>query len=313
MALSLCSTVSANTGELACDVSRGIAKKFLIFNGTINQSDLISDQAVFNKLVANSLLSKNSSEKVFVLNEVQEIARSSEQNTEGSLQLGYKAVIKEGRPAYTAKIFGGADLLKRLRKFNGSTVRILEIDANQKLWAYKSGNDARGFQAKLFFTGNQLATGQNVEGGIIDVSISIISISEYIDNALYADFGNFNIEDITALMDVPLKFVSNVANVHKISIKIPNTTLVSDYNIFDDYGTAIEGLAANFSAKIGATTMAITSITGDAALKLLTVTYDSAVYTAGAGTIVLTGPTPTQLDAADVTGVELIPATYIKP
>ncbi len=315
MALSLCSSSVANTGELACDKSRGVAKKFLIYNGTLNSGDLADAETLFNAIVAKSKLSKSAAEKVFVLNEVQEIANNSEQNVEGTLGLGYKQNLREGRPAYTAKIFGGGDLLKRLRQFNNQTVRILEIDANDVLWAYKSGTNARGFQAKLFFSGNTLATGQNVEEGVINVTISIMSVSEYFDSAQWADFGDYNIEDIVSLIDVPLAFVSNSTNVHQISMKIADSNLVSDYNIFDDYGTTIATLDANFSAtssEDGA--LAITSITANSTLKTLAVTYDNTAYgNISAGTITLTPPTPTQLDAADVTGVELVAVTYTKP
>lgn len=315
MALSLCAASVENTGELACDKSRGVAKKFLIYNGTLNSGDLASTAILFDALVAKSKLSKSAAEKVFVLNEVQEITDSSEQNVEGTLGLGFKQVLREGRPAYVAKIFAGGDLLKRLRQYNNQTVRILEIDANDVCWAYKSGTTARGFQAKLFFSGNRLASGQNVEEGVVTIGISILSTSEYFDSVGWADFGDENIEDIVSLIDVPLAFVSNASNVHQISMKIADSNLVSDYNIYDDYGSIIATLDAQFSAtssEDGALT--ITSVTGNGTLKTLAVTYDNTQYgNIGAGTITLNPPTPTQLDAADVTGVELVAVTYTKP
>ena len=315
MALSLCSTSLENTGELACDKSRGVAKKFLVYNGTLTSGDMADAATLFAAIVAKSKLSKTAAEKVFVLNEVQDVQRNAEQNVTGTLGLGFSQILREGRPAYTAKIFGGADLLKRLRQMNNQTVRVLEIDANDVFWAYKSGTTARGFQAKLFFSGNMLATGQNVEEGVIEVGISIQSTSEYFGSAQWADFGGYNIEDIKALVDVPLAYVSAASNVHQISMKIADSNLVDDYNIFDDFGTVIATLDAQFSAtssEDGALT--ITSITANSTLKTLAVTYDSTQYSAiSAGTITLTPPTPTQLDAADVTNVELVAVTYTKP
>src|SRR5690349_7199970 len=134
MALSLCSSSVNNTGELACDKSRGIGKKFFIFNGSFDSSDYADEEAFFDALVANSKLSKSDSDKVFVLNEVQEISDASESDKEGSLGLGYKTILQEGRPAYRAKFFGGGDLLKRLRTFNNQTVRFIEFDSNNVAW-----------------------------------------------------------------------------------------------------------------------------------------------------------------------------------
>lgn len=316
MALSLCAASVANTGELSCDKSRGVPKKFFVFNGTIPEADYADVDTLFDTLVTDSKLSKDDSNKIFVLNEVQEITDNSESNTEGSLGLGFKTVVREGRPAYTAKIFGGNDLLKRLRTFNNQTVRILEWDANGVLWCTKSGTSAQGFQAKLFFSGGKLASGQNVEEGVITVTISILSVSEYFDNAYWADLTG-NIEDVKALIDVPLAYVSHSTNVHKISAEIAGSNLVEPYNVLTDYGTEIATLDASFSAKSGAgtptTALTITSVTYDSTLELLTVTYDNTEYTAATGNLKLIPPTPAQLDAADVVGIELLSVTYAKP
>jgi hypothetical protein len=317
MSLSLCSSSVANTGELACDKSRGVLKKIMIFNGEVDDSDYVDEETLFDTLVANSKLSKDDSDKLFVINEAQDIADNSESNTEGSLGLGFKAVIREGRPAYTVKIFAGADLLKRLRTFNNQTVRILEYDANGTIWGVESNDKFKGFQAKLFFSGNKIATGQNVEEGVVSMTISILSTSEYFDNAVWADLNEFNIEDIVPLLDCNLAYVSHSTNVHKISMKIAGSNLVSGYSIGPDFGTAIAALSAQFSAKSGAgtpaTALAITSISYDSALECLTVTYDSTAYGTATGNIKLIPPTPTQLDAGDVTGIELLSVTYAKP
>lgn len=317
MALSLCSSSVANTGELACDKSRGVLKKIFIFNGALSSSDYADEETLFNALVANSKLSKDDSDKLFVINEAQEITDSSETNTEATLGLGFKAIIREGRPAYTVKIFAGADLLKRLRRFNNQTVRILEYDANGTIWGVKSGTELKGFQAKLFFTGNKLATGQNVEEGVVTFTISILSTSEYFDNPVWASLSDYNVEDIVPLMDVQMAYLSNSTNVHKITMKIADSNLISDYNIGPDFGTTIATLDANFSALSGAgtpaTALAITSVAYDSALEALTVTYDSTAYSSATGNLKLIPPTPAQLDGADVTGIELLPVTYAKP
>jgi hypothetical protein len=314
MSLSLCSSSVANTGEIACDKSRGVLKKIFIFNGSIASSDYTDEDELFAKLVTNSKLTKSDGNKLFVINEAQNVEDTSEANTEGSLNLGFKTVIREGRPSYKVKIFAGGDLLKRLRTFNNQTVRILEWDANSTLWGTKSGTNFKGFQAKLHFTGNKLATGQNVEEGIVEFTISILSVSEYFDNAYWAALTG-NIEDIVPLIDVTMAYVSNSSNVHQISMKVAGSNLISGYNIYADYMDQIDALT--FTALSGAgtpaTALAITSIVKNATLKTLAVTYDNTAYGTATGNIKLVPPTPATLDAADITGIEILPVTYAKP
>jgi hypothetical protein len=316
MALSLCSASVANTGELACDKSRGVLRKIAIFNGEIAAADYADETTFFNKLIANSKLSKDDSNKLFIINEAQDIADASEANKEGTLNLGFKTTLLEGKPAYNFKVFAGSDLLKRLRTFNNQTVRIIEFDANGVIWGLKSGTKFKGFQAKLFFSGNKIATGQNVEEGVVQVSASILSASEYFDNPVWAETpADASLEDIQALIDVTMSEDSHSSNVWQIAMKIPGSNLIEDYNIYDDYMDAIDALT--FTAGTGTnygTSLAITSVAKNASLKTLAVTFDSTAYTAlpGGTKIKLTGPTPATLDAADVTGIELLPVILTK-
>lgn len=317
MALSLCTSSVANTGELACDKSRGVGKKLFVFNGSVEEADYTTEDELFDKLVTNSKLSKSDSNKIFVINEMQDIVDSSEANKEASLGLGFKATLLEGRPAYTIKMFAGADLLKRLRTYNNQTIRFLEWDANSTLWGTKSGTSFKGFQGKLFFVGNKLATGQNVEEGVVTMTLSVLSTSEYFDNAFWAALTG-NIEDIKPLIDVQLAYVSNVTNVHQISAKISDSNLVSDFNIYDDFGALLATMDVNFSAFSGAgsnptTPLTITSVAVNATLKTLVFTFDATEYTAATGNIRIVAPTPAQLDAGDVTNVEILQVVYAKP
>lgn len=314
MALSLCASSVNNTGEIACDKAKGVLKKLMIFNGTIPAASYVDEATFLAKLVANSKLSKSATDKVFVLNEAQDIVDSSEANKEGSLGLGFKATLQEGKPGYTVKIFAGADLLKRLRTFNNQTIRILEYDANNVAWGTKSGTNFIGYKAKLFFTGGKIATGQNVEEGVVTFTLSILSTSEYLDNSYWMKVDG-NIEDVKALIDVPLAKVSNASNVYKYSMKIAGSNLKGPYNIYADYGALIAALP--FTAGTGTnfgTPLTITSVVVDAALECLTVTYDNTAYTALAvGTqIRLNPPTPAALDAADVVGIELLSVVVVK-
>src|SRR5882724_429092 len=264
MANSLCSLGLQNTGDLSCGPSRGILKKLSIFNGVLDATDYADEATLFNNLVTNSKLSKKDPNKVFILQEAQDIVDNSCANKEGTLGLGFKTTLLEGLPSYTIKIFASADELKRLRAMNNKTVRVFEHDANGLQWGTKSGANYKGFQAKLFFSGNRLATGQNVEEGVVVVTISILSVSEYLDNAYYANLSAFNIEDIKGLLDAQLRKISNASNVYKIAVEILGSNIVGPYNLYDDYSTLLAALS--FTAGTGAnygTSLAITSVALD--------------------------------------------------
>jgi hypothetical protein len=257
---SLCGTSVENTGQQLCDKSKGVLRKLFIFNGTIEAADYVDEDTFLDTLIGYSKLTKTDSNKVFVLPEAQDLALANEANKEGSLNLGFKATILEGRPAYKVKGFAGADLLKRLRKFNNQTIRVLEYDANGVFWGTKSGTAFKGYQARLFFDGGYIATGQNIEEGVTEFTISILSNSEYKDNSYWMETSG-NVEDITPLLDVNLTYISKSSNVYKIGMYIPGSNLIGEYNAYDEIGTAVAALT--FTARTGATygtSLAITSV-----------------------------------------------------
>lgn len=315
MAYSLCGASTSNLGEQGCDKSRGVYNRPLIFNGTIAESDYASQDAFFNKLVANAKLSKTAANKVFPLSEIQDIVNNSEANTEGTLGLGLKVILREGKPVYTIKYKAGSDLLKRIRTFNNQTIRIIEYDANGTFWMTKSGTNAIGFQANIFTTGNQMANGSELTEGIVTTTISVLSTSEYIDNAYWME-STGNINDIAPLLDVNIKYVSNATNVWQYKFEIPGSNIIGAYNIYDESGAALAALASDFSATGNGASLAITSMAVNASLKTIAVTYDSIAFTAlSTGVpVILIPPTITELNAGDVTGVEILtPAATNKP
>lgn len=313
---SLCSQSIANTGEQACDVSKGVLKKLFIFNGAIAQSDYADEETFFNKLVANSLLSKSDSNKIFAIKEAQDLADASQANKEASLNLGFTAVVQEGKPGYKMKVFAGSDLAKRLRALNNQTIRCIEYDSNGTFWGTKIGTDFVGYEAKLFFTGNKIATGQNVEEGVVEVSVSILSASQYFDNSFWMKIGSGNnVEDITSQLDVNLTYISNASNVFKIGIEIPGSNLAGAFNAYDSIGAALAGLT--FTAGTGTnygTALSITTMATDASLKALTVTFDSTAYTAltNGTKIKLSGPGVSVLAGGGVTNTEIMPVILTK-
>lgn len=313
--VSLCGSTSQNTGQILCDVSKGVGKKLFIFNGSIASADYAT-QALFEaKVIANSKLSRTAANKIFPIPEIQDIADSSEANTEGSLGLGFKAIIREGRPVYTLKMFAGSTLAKKLRKYNNQTIRILELDANNRIWGTKQGTAYVGYLAQVFFTGQRLATGQSVEEGVVTCTLSILDISEYNDNSFYQDISN--VSSIVGLLDVDMTEPSaHVSNVYKIQLSVPTSKIGNSVNLYDQLSTLLAS-SALWVAKTGATfstTLAITSVAADLANLAFTVTFDSTAFTAltAGAKIQLSLAAPEVLDAADVTNIESNPIVLTK-
>lgn len=309
MAFSLCGSIGANTGGILCDVSRGITKKLYIFGGTISAAEYADAAALEAALTAASLLSKSDKDKIFPLPEIQDITDKSDTNKEGSLNQGFKTVLLEGKPAYEFKFFGGSTLVKSLRKFNNQTVRILELDSNNRMWGTSSGTNVIGFQAKLFFGGLKAATGQNVEEGVITLSLSILDTSEYYDNAVYLDVSAVNMNNVQALNDATLyEAAAHVSNVYKIGVKVPTSQAGVSINLYDEYADELASatLWEAFTGATYSTALVLTSISKDDTLKAWTVTFDNTAYTAlSAGAkIKVNLKSPALLDVADVTGIE---------
>jgi hypothetical protein len=307
MSFSLCSTTTENTGSILCDVSRGVLNRLFIFNGSIAAADYGDSDDLLAKMVEYSKLSKTATNKIFPLPEAQEIADSSEANKEGSLGLGFKTILLEGKPAYTVKAFAGSTLVKAMRRFNNQTVRLLEYDENGRLWGTVSGTDFVGFQAKIFVTGGKIATGQNVEEGVATITVSFLSTSEYFDAAYYKEITG-SIDDVAGLQPVELSEFSSASNVSKIAITVPTSEIGGSINVYDTFSSEL-AVGSLWNARTGtnyATTLTITGVAVDATNSVWSVTFDSTAFTAlGSGdTIKVYLDSPDLLDAADVTGIE---------
>lgn len=316
MAISLCSTVVANTGAIACDVAPGIPAKMLIYNGSKAKSTISSSADFQAWLETSSKLAKTATEKVFVFPIIQDVADATEANTTGTLNQGFTTVLREGKPAYTFKVFAGQSLVPQLRRFNNTNVRVLILDTNNRVWGVSSGTNFIGAEAKIFIGGLKFATGQGVEEGVATISLSYLSAAELNDAAAYGEITTSS--DILGLLDVTLaQTVAPTSNVYKVGATIPTSEVGGSINLYDTYSTqlASASLWEAFTGATYATTLAITSVAADTVNSGWTVTFDSGAFTAlgSPSNIKLQLKSPATLDAADVTGLESGFVILVKP
>jgi hypothetical protein len=149
------------------------------------------------------------------------------------------------------------------------------------------------------------------------MSISFLDTSEYYDNAVYLDVSGVNMTNVEGLIDATLyEAASHSTNVYKIGVKIPTSQAGVSINLYDEYADelAVTALWAAYTGATYSTSLTITSVAKDAALKAWTVTFDSTAYTAlASGTkIKLNLVSPALLDVGDVPGVEGVAIVVIK-
>lgn len=315
--LSLCGLSNSNTGGVLCDGSRGALKQPYIFNGEIAPGGYIDENTFFALMLANAGLSKNNPNKLFPTAIVEDFTDSSEANREGTLNQGFKMVLVEGRPAYQAKMFADAIQLKAWRKWNNKTIRLLEFDSNNRFWGTKIGDKIKGFQSKIFVTGNRLASTQNVEEGVVTVTVSILNVNEYFDQAVYMPIGDNNIDEIQGLVDMDPYLVSLTANVAIIGWRLPVTQMGRYINAVENFGASLVD-GDLFAAKYGssfATTLTIDSVTQEG--NELEITFDPTEFgTVPAGGLIKVIPVNPEVLAANpnnVRGVELDSIIIKKP
>lgn len=299
MSISLCASSVANTGAIQCDVAPGIPVKFMIWNDSEAIADIEGSQ--FQPFMeAGSKLSKSDAGKIFVFPVIQDITDSSEANKEGTLNQGFKTVLLEGKPAYTFKVFAGQSSVPNLRKFNNQNVRLLILDANNRVWGVKSGTNFVGAQAKIFVGGLKFPTGQNVEDGVVTISVSYLVASELNDDAAFGEIDSA--AAIIGLLDANVTYISSVDNVYKIGVNVPTSEIGQTISLYDQYADEL-ATASLWVLKTGTTTLGITSVAKDDTLGAWTVTTTENTYDFG-DVLKLNLKAPPILDAADVTEIE---------
>lgn len=313
--LSILGETSANTGQILGDASKGIIKNIAIFGGEISAANMADAPTLEAFLAAASLKAKSDSGKLYWLPEVQNIEDRSEQNTTGALNLGVTVILKEGKTGYELKVDGSSEFCKQLRKWNNKTIAVLEYDSNKKLWGRLAGTSLFGYTAKIFTNQPRVASGQNVEEGIVTFTVSFLSSTEYGDQAKAVDLSDVDTSLIKAQNDAPFEFISKASNVHKFSWRIPLGVANKYFDVLEKFATQIGTNDALFEAHTGATYGTALTIDSIAITNgELVVTFDSTEYTALAAStkIRFRAKAPSVLDVAGITDIESVEVITVK-
>jgi hypothetical protein len=307
MATSLCGSAGyKNTGAIACDIERGVPVMMIVGGGTFSTGDYADSTTMDAAIISKLKLSQGNSQKLYPFPVIQGNTDKTEAAKFATLGYGLQIKTVRSKPGYEFDVLAGSTLEKKLMSFDGKNVPVLILDDKKQMWGKKDGAaNFLGAEYQVSVEPRGFGDAQNAKS--TKISISIVDSQDFTENA-YAYVTGLGTSSLTGLKDVTMSKLSNATNVHKIQLKIETAMLGNDLNIYDDYAAAIAALT--FTAFTGATfstSLTITSVAVDAALKALTVTFDSTAYTAlSAGAkIKLVPPTSTVLDTASVTGIEI--------
>lgn len=312
--LSILGRTSANVGYVLGDKTKGVIRNIVIFGDKFSAAQTADTAAIETALVAASLKAKSDAGKLYWLPEVQNFEDRAEQNTTGALNLGPTVMLKEGKPGYEIKVDGNSEFAKEMRKWNNKTVGCFEFDSNRQLWGRQVGTDFYGYSAKIFVNSMRVASGQAPEEGIVTVTISFLSATEYGDSSRCLDLSEVDTGLIKTQVDAEFsETAAHVSEVYTMKWLVDLANMGVGYDIADLYETEIDADAgAAFEAFTGATydtplTITTISVTNG----IMSVTFDSTEFAAlGSGAkIKFNAKAPSVLAAAgihDVEGVAII-------
>ena len=315
--VSLCGTTGGrNTGKINCDVRRGVPKILLIGGGTFEPADYATAEAYEAAVLEKINLPNGDPQKLYPFPEVQNVTNNTEANTTGTTGLGFQMILREGKPAYQLGVIIGSSLEKALRTFNNQILPVYVFDSNRNNWGKVNNSGIQSGVDHLMFTqGKPYSDGSSVDTEYTNIVISALSASDMYDDGAFVST-SFSLTDLEGLLDVELRYLSNVTNVFQIDGVVPTTKLNDTRHIYDTYPTQLadEALWEAFTGTTFSTPLAITSVAGNAATHGYTVTLDTTAYAAlpAASKILLRLVTPALLAAADAPGIEGISVILTK-
>ncbi|HEY4112190.1 hypothetical protein [Puia sp.] len=316
MSLSQCGLVGGNTGGPECDPSKDRPVGLTFGGGTFDAGDYVDGPTFAVEFVSKTKLATGDSEKLFPFPELQGNTDQTEAPKTGSLGYGLKFVLLGAKPAYEFDVVAGSTTEQKLFALDGATVPVYVHGSTGKTWGTRSRTTDifKGFKVLVSIVGKGFDDAQNVKS--TKVTLSFVSSDEFYKTAAYITT-DMTSSDLVGLMDgIAYEPIAHTVNAYKIGVKVLTAALGGDLNVYDSYADElVAGLVTAFTGAAFGTTLAITSFVKDTVNKCWTLTFDNTAYTALAANTkikVFLGPTPADLDAADITGLEILPIIVSK-
>lgn len=313
----LCASVNApNTAGVNCDKSMKKLKYLIKTDKEFSSSDYATTAAFIAAVRAAGLLARNDANKLFTFPLILDLQDNSTQNTTGSLGDGAVEVLQEGAPGFTGGFKATGVQVQNLRTLaNGGAARYLAIDEDNVCWGYRTAaGKFIGLKLDIFVNSDRFRAQGAVKQQTMSISAS--DPNEFAQSRYIALPSTFVATDYGTLLDVQLySKVAPSSNVFKVDGLVNTGEVKNSQSAYTNFGAAL--VAACWYAKNVATgaAIAITSVAVDAVNLCYTVTLDATAWGALASLAVVEigWNAPTVLDANNVTGVEGLSYTVIKP
>ena len=315
MAISLCSTVGANTGQIDCDVTRGNPQSILVGSGSIAAADYATE-ALFKIAFAGKLkLAAGDSEKLFPFPIIQTTVDKSDPAKEATLGYGLKVKLLRSRAGYEFDVLAGSSLEKKLIKFDGKIIPLFIFDDQANVWGIKAANG--NFAGAKYLVGVEprgFGDAQNAK--TTKITISIIDSRDFTENAYFYST-DFSVNDLTGLLDADITEISHSTNAYKLKVTVATSQIGVPVNLYTQYQDLLASTSL-WIAKTGATygtSLALTTVVKDAVNAGWTVTFDNTAFgaLASGAKIKVSLADPATLNAADVTDIESVALIITKP
>lgn len=312
--LDLCSLLQPNAGAPECDKSRGIPRYLVIGNAAFLAANVASSATFKAAFKSACLKGRDESGKLIVLPIVMNVENQTEGNQEGTLNQGFKEVLREGAPAFLFGVRISNKHAQNLRALNKQEVKVFTVDDARLMWGTLTGTPSfEGEKAILFVGGDNFTDGQSSK--MIAIGVSFTDVEGFKGSSVYQPI-DFNVSDFGRLKDVYItEAAASAANVFKLTGKIKTGQFNKTLDVYADYAATMAAVN-KWKAKNVATGAAftITSVAVNAA-GYWTVTLDTTAWTAltAGDQVEINFETPSVLDAAGVTGIEGVSLIVTKP
>lgn len=310
-----CGTSKANTGYGDCVLNFGkiIGAIEVPFDLVLTQTELSDLQ----KTLIDLIQADSKGKRIYPFPTFEAITDNSQDPTLQSLGYGSQQVVKDGNYNWVFQYINGALCVSnKLRTHSNSYGKFLFFDDKNVLFGTTGYTNTgikgiSGITMDVFYPFPWKANdGTNVTSFRVLFDFKSPQVNEYLAY-VQADF------NLTTLMGLENAILSVLSGPTTGVVQIGVSTGCSQENLYDELGAdlAVSNLWAAYNDATGVA-IPITSVAVNNGLKGYTVTLDTAdpayVAVTATGKIRLELVGPTELAAADITGFEGIPVTYVR-
>lgn len=299
-----------NTGIPLCDlIKKKILGVIFVDSGVyFTAAHRASTTAFLTELAAKTVAARGS--RAYPLWDIRNYDDQTGEPTKGGVGnlTTSQVVTADGIPAFRFGYNGGEIQHQILANIESGQYDMFIVDEGYTVYGTRDGVNLKGFSTEqIYVNPSKFQVTDRVNQYSFDVTLA--SMIEYKQRSGFI-VTNSTITEKVGLINITLSEFSLVSNVLKAIM-----TAAGGTNLEPLYGAALDGLT--WTAKNAQTdaSFTVTSVATDAANDAMTITLDSTAWTAltSGQSVIIYGPTPAAMSAANIAPFEFVPYTVTKP